>query len=350
MNTDTGLAVAISGGMDSLLALALLKERDAAAMAVHAHFLPPNEERRGKAGDLRELCDGLGVAFHEIDLSEAFEAGVIAAFVRDYDQGLTPNPCAHCNRLMKFGMLTDKAFELGATGLATGHYARLADDPEFGRMLMRGLDPAKDQSYFLSLVDKKRLERATFPLGEIHKRDVPDLLAKRGLTPPLKTESQEVCFVPGDDYRAFLESRGVDSDQDGPILKDGREIGRHDGLWRFTLGQRRGIRVPWSEPLYVMAKDAGRNALITGTADELARHGCTAGALNLLTPLAKWPEEIYVQTRYRQKAKPAAARLDKDRLILEFKTPQTLPTPGQIAAVYDPRGMVLAGGVIEPEA
>jgi tRNA-specific 2-thiouridylase len=340
-------AVAVSGGSDSLLALALLAEQDKAVMALHAHFLPPDKEETRRAAKLEAECARLGAEFHVADLSARFEAEVIDPFVRDYLCGLTPNPCAHCNRLMKFGALMDAALELGADGLATGHYARLENDVRFGRMLARGLDASKDQSYFLSLVSRERLERADFPLGGVLKRDVPDMLAKRGLEPPLPSESQEVCFVPGDDYRDFLASRGVDAAGEGPILKDGREIGRHDGLWRFTLGQRRGMRVPWSEPLYVVGKDARRNALIAGTAEELAASGCRAGGLNLFAPPEAWPERVFVQTRYRQQAKPAAARVEAGRLRIEFETPRTLPTPGQIAAVYDERGVVLAGGVIE---
>jgi tRNA-specific 2-thiouridylase len=173
------------------------------------------------------------------------------------------------------------------------------------------------------------------------------MLAARGLTPPLKAESQEVCFVPDDDYRAFLRARGLDRPHEGPIIKDGREIGRHHGLWNYTLGQRRGIRVAWSEPLYVIGKDSRQNALLVGGADELPARGCIVRDLNFMVPIKSWPGEIFVQTRYRQKARPATADLLDSRLVLSFTEPQTLPTPGQIAAVYDGEGLVLAGGIIE---
>jgi len=341
------IAVAVSGGSDSLLALALLKEQGLAAMALHAHFLPPDSESKRRVEALADMCQGLGVAFHDIDLHERFEAEVIRPFVDGYAGGFTPNPCAHCNPLMKFGALMDEAERLGAGGLATGHYANIVEHPEFGPMLARGADPAKDQSYFLSLVPRERLERAVFPLGGAFKKDVPGLLAQRGLTPPLPAESQEVCFVPGDDYRAFLTARGIDANQQGPILKDGEQIGRHQGLWRYTLGQRRGIGVSWPEPLYVIGKDMRSKALITGTARELEAHGCLVGQVNLLAQFATWPDALTAQTRYRQKAKPVAASLESGRLRLSFKTPQSLPTPGQIAAVYGPGGLVLAGGVIQ---
>lgn len=347
MNIDNGYAVAVSGGQDSLLALALLKEQGAAALALHAHFIPPNEAAIEKARALREQCRSLGVEFYEADLSREFEAGVVAPFVADYAAGLTPNPCAHCNRVMKFGALMDKALELGAGGLATGHYARIVEHPDYGPALARGFDRSKDQSYFLSLVHRRAIERSHFPLGETNKRDVPEMLASRGLTPPLESESQEVCFVPGDDYRAFLRGRGLDSPQEGPILKDGREIGRHEGLWNYTLGQRRGIRVAWSEPLYVIGKDSDLNALIVGAKDELPAFGCSAGDVNFMVPLETWPGEIFAQTRYRQKARPVTAKMRDGRLALSFMEPQTLPTPGQIAVVYDGAGLVLAGGIIQ---
>lgn len=343
------LAVAVSGGMDSLLALALLSQRGEAAMALHARFLPPDDAGKRRAAELAAICSRLGVEFREIDLCEAFEAAIIEPFVRDYLRGLTPNPCAHCNRLIKFGMLMDAAINLGAGGLASGHYARLVRDSELGLMLARGRDLSRDQSYFLSLVPRDRLPRAAFPLAEIMKSDVPAMLAERDLTPPIERESREICFVPGDDYRGFLAARDQDAADGGPILKDGIEIGRHEGLWRHTLGQRRGMGVAWSEPLYVVGKDIERNALIAGEAEALASSGCLVQALNLFAPLDKWPAEVLVQTRYRQQAKPATARMEDCRLRLTFKVPQTLPTPGQVAAVYDSRGLVLAGGIIESQ-
>ncbi|MBU1249103.1 MAG: tRNA 2-thiouridine(34) synthase MnmA, partial [Proteobacteria bacterium] len=186
------LAVAVSGGMDSLLALALLKERGGDLLAVHGFFLPQKNE--DTAARLAGQCAALSIPFHALDLRKQFQAQVADGFVEAYAQGRTPNPCAQCNPVMKFGALFDAARSLGANRFATGHYARLLDHPDLGRLLVRGADPAKDQSYFLSLVPKALLEQAVFPLGDLHKAAVPGELARRGLTVPLPGESQEICF------------------------------------------------------------------------------------------------------------------------------------------------------------
>ena len=339
-------AVAVSGGMDSLLALALLKEQGHDLMAVHGHFLPPNPGWERVAEGLSAACDTLGVPFHALDLHEEFDAKVVAPFVRDYRAGLTPNPCAMCNPRMKFGVLFDAARKLGADRLATGHYVRMEDRGQ-GAMLMRGADAAKDQSYFLSLVPVEMLRLAEFPLAGTLKRDVLDILAGHGLTPPLPNESQEICFVPNDDYQAFLTARESMPGPGPAVLSDGTAVGRHQGLWRHTQGQRRGLGIAWTEPLYVLDKDVAANTLVVGTRDELDAHGCVAGEVNLMSPVETWPEVVLVQTRYRQKAKPGRVVLEDGRLRFIFLEPHVRPTPGQVAAVYDEAGTVLGGGVIE---
>jgi len=345
------VAVAVSGGMDSLLALALLKESGAEVLGLHGFFLPPDAAAQERVEALSAQCARLGVEFQALDLSSEFRERIIRPFAREYAAGRTPNPCAACNPGMKFGLLFDHARTLGADCLATGHYARILDHPACGRVLARGADPAKDQSYFLSLVPWERLKRAVFPLGDIHKKDVPAMLAARGLTPPLSVESQEICFVPGDDYCAFLEAEapglGVDLPGEGPILdREGRELGRHRGLWRHTPGQRRGLGVAHSEPLYVLAKDPERNALVAGPDSAARAAGCTAEQVNLLVPAERWPAAPLVRTRFRQEAKPCRAEFFGAALRMVFAQPRSLPAPGQVAALYDPDGTVLAGGVI----
>lgn len=349
------IAVAVSGGMDSLLSLALLKERGVEVLAVHGFFLP--EKNEATAGKLAERCAGMGIEFHALDLRDEFERLVAGEFIASYLAGRTPNPCAACNRAMKFGVLFEQAKSLGATHLATGHYARLLDHPETGRLLVRGADPAKDQSYFLSLVPGAALERTVFPLGDMRKADVPAELERRGLEPPLPSESQEICFVPDDDYQAYLEHAGAGFTGgllgEGPMtLVDGREVGRHGGLWRYTQGQRRGLGIAWSEPLYVIDKDLAANRLIVGPRTELFCAGCVASAVNCLVAPQHWPAEVYVQTRYRQQAAPASATLESGKLVITFCEPQSRPAPGQVATVYGRAGagmgdMVLAGGVVD---
>ncbi|WP_243547120.1 tRNA 2-thiouridine(34) synthase MnmA [Pseudodesulfovibrio tunisiensis] len=341
------IAVAVSGGMDSLLSLVLLKEQGLDVFAVHGHFLPPGPDWERVTQGMGEACARLGVPFHALDLHREFHDRVIAPFVSAYARGLTPNPCAACNPSMKFGVLFERAEALGADSLATGHYVRIEERPGLGRMLVRGADLSKDQSYFLSLVPIERLRRAHFPLADKFKRDTMETLARHGLEPPLPSESQEICFVPGDDYQAFLMERGRLPGGGPIVLEDGTEVGRHQGLWRHTQGQRRGLGIAWKEPLYVLDKDVKRNALIVGPKIALAAPGCRVRDVNLLTSSENWPETVLVQTRYRQQAKPSRYHFEGDALVLDFIEPHTRPTPGQVAALYTEDGAVLAGGIIQ---
>lgn len=344
------IAVAVSGGTDSFFTLELLRERGESVLAVHGFFLPPTDAARAAVRELDARCAAVGVPFHAVDLSREFEREVIAPFAHAYAHGHTPNPCALCNPAMKFGLLFDAARGLGATRIATGHYATLTGTGDAVR-LSRGADPAKDQSYFLSLVPRGRLARAVLPLGGWTKDGVRAALDERGLTPPLSSESQEICFVPGDDYCAFLQARGTALPGPGPItLADGTEVGRHDGLWRYTLGQRRGIGVAWSEPLYVVAKDMDTNRLVVGPRSALDAPGCTATTVNVLVPPEDWPDTVLAKTRYRQRPARVRAALAHDALRIHFLEPQTMPAPGQIAALYDAHGTVLAGGIITEDA
>ncbi|NDY58677.1 tRNA-specific 2-thiouridylase [Desulfovibrio sulfodismutans] len=350
------IAVAVSGGTDSLMALALLREAGHAVMAVHARFLPrrndglPDDSDRAAQG-LAALCDRLGLPFFDLDVRADFEAAVIAPFVAAFASGHTPNPCSQCNPRLKFGVLAERARSLGARRLATGHYARLEVSAEGGVRLFPAADHTRDQSYFLALVPPHDLARTVFPLSGRLKSHLAAELAARGLTPPLPRESREVCFIPGDDYRAFLLSRHVALSGPGPILlADGREVGRHAGLWRHTVGQRRGLGVSFREPLYVLARDVARNALVVGVRAELDATGCQARDVNFLADAAVWPEQLLVQTCYRQRPRPARVTVvrgpDGDVLDVSFAAPAPRPAPGQTLVVRDAAGMVLAGAVL----
>ncbi len=341
------IAVAVSGGMDSLLSLVQMKEQGHDLIAVHGHFLPPNPAWKKVADGLTVVCDKLGVPFHALDLHEVFERKVVAPFVDDYRAGLTPNPCALCNPRMKFGVLFDEVVKLGAKGISTGHYVRMEEREGFGRMLVRGVDLSKDQSYFLALVPIDVLRKAHFPLAETYKKDVLALLAEHDLEPPIPSESQEICFVPKDDYQSYLLDRAKMPSGGPAVLSDGTVVGKHKGLWRHTQGQRRGLGIPWKEALYVIDKDVANNALIVGPKDELEAPGCVAGDINLMVDVALWPEMVLLQTRYRQKAKPSRFELRDGKLFFHFIESHTRPTPGQIAVAYTEDGAVLGGGVIE---
>lgn len=341
------IAVAVSGGSDSLLSLALLRRAGRDVIALHAHFLPPDARGRALAEAIAAQCAVLDVPFTAVDLSQAFQDRVIGPFARAYAAGLTPNPCALCNRQMKFGLLLEKAEELGAAQLATGHYARLETDAA-GVTLYRGDDATRDQSYFLSLVPATALGKAVFPMARRHKSGNAAALAELGLTPPLPRESREICFVPNDDYRTFLEASGLELTGPGPIvLADGRQVGRHDGLWRHTIGQRRGLGIAYAEPLYVLAKHAADNALVVGPKQELLSRDCRTAPANFLVAYEDWPEAVAVQTCYRMRPRPAVVtRGPADELTIVFDEPVARPTPGQLAVVSDASGRILAGATI----
>ena len=355
-------AVAVSGGVDSLYALVSLKEQGEAVLALHGRMLPPDLAPPGYEAMLERLektCAALDIPLAVIDCVDAFADAVINPFVRAYAAGTTPNPCAHCNAAIKFGLLLDRARELGAARLATGHYVRLEqagehdkDGPDlYAPALYAGQDASKDQSYFLSLVPLEKLRFAVAPLARKNKDEIRAYLAALGITPPAPGESQEICFVPNDDYRAFLLDRaaklGVALPGPGPVvLPDGKRIGAHNGLWQYTEGQRKGLGIAWSEPLYVLAKDLAANALVTGGAACLSGAEIHAGECNFLVPMAAWPETVLLRTRFRQVPRPARARFEDGVLVLREEAPSGPYARGQIATVYGPDLRVLASGVI----
>ena len=359
----TTVAVALSGGLDSLMSAWLLREQGYAVIGVHGMFIPKAVANEA----LQEACDFLNIPLHILDLREAFQKNVIDPFIQTYLQAKTPNPCALCNPALKFGLLVDESLRLGAEYLATGHYARIGQfklpspgqfTPEAEGQGFWTIYPAqdldKDQSYFLALVPQERLKRVIFPLQDREKPELRALAEKLGLPIPEPKESQEICFVPNDDYRAFLENSGCKLPQGGPILlPSGLEVGRHKGLWQYTEGQRRGLGIAAPAPLYVIAKDVANNALIVGTKEHLASYQCEAEGLNIFVPYEYWPNEVMVRVRYRQKAVPAqvvifasAKNGEQSRMRITFNQAQDPPAKGQLAVVYHPQGFILAGGII----
>ena len=335
--------VAVSGGADSLLALLLLRDQGARPHALHGCFLPPGEGERALQKELASVCQRLDVPLHIHDFSREFHHRVITPFLQDYARGVTPNPCALCNRRVKFGLLLDKARELGGDSLATGHYALVTPEPA----LYRGLDPAKEQSYFLALLTRRQLARAVFPLGSWRKEEAKRELWRRVGPPPAFSESQEVCFIPDNDYRRFVREQAEGLPVPGPIRdSSGRYLGEHSGLYRYTLGQRRGLGIPSSGPLYVLKKELETNTLVVGAGDELGSSGCTVRDMNPLLQPGDWPERVFVQGNYRQTPREAEIALSGERAEVRFLQPSPLPTPGQVMAFYSEDGRVLGGGII----
>ena len=375
MNTNNThaatVAVAVSGGVDSLCALVMLRKAGFRVLALHGLFLPDGPIC-APAG-LAEACNALGVPLHVADLRAAFQREVLTPFAAAYAQGRTPNPCAYCNRAIKFGVLLDTARDLGADKLATGHYARLVPGPEAPTgegaealpLLASATDAAKDQSYFLSLVPRQRLNRALFPLHGQTKEQTRAMVAAAGLQVPLPSESQDICFAPpvaqpgasaAEAYRPFLErhwqAAGTIPPGAGPVLlRDAqgnqREIARHKGLWRYTEGQRKGLGIAHTEPLFVLRKDSATNTLVVGPRALLGITSCHTGPANIALPPDLWPEKLLVRLRHRQRPCPASVRVEDERLHVMLKEPQFPTAPGQVAAVYDEEGRVLAAGVVE---
>jgi tRNA-specific 2-thiouridylase len=298
--------------------------------------------------DARRVASRLGIAHYIVNLERRFAEQVVADFVGEYIRGRTPLPCVHCNSDLKFAALVERAEGFGADAVATGHYARVVRG-EPGYALRRGLYAPKDQSYFLFSLTQAQLARALFPLGGLSKPDVREMARARRLPVADKRDSNEICFVPNDDYAAFVARRAPGAARPGPIVDaTGRVVGKHTGVLHFTIGQRKGLGLAAGVPLYVTAIDAGTNTVVAGPRERLERRGLTASRVNWIAgeaPLV--PVRAHVQIRSRHQAAAAIVTpLDGGRAGVEFDEPQSAITPGQ-AAVFYSGDEVLGGGWID---
>jgi tRNA-specific 2-thiouridylase len=285
----------------------------------------------------RETCHRLGLAHVTLDLREAFRRAVVEPFVRGYARGETPNPCVRCNGGFRFAELLAFARRAGATTLATGHYARIVR--RRGRLLLaRGVDPAKDQSYMLARLDPAKLERIRFPLGGQTKTQTRLEAAGAGLAVAGRAESQEACFLAGDDYRAFLERRGLVARDGAVVDEQGELLGRHQGYWRFTPGQRRGLGIGGGEPLYALRTDATTNTVVVGPRAALARTTVRAAG-RLYVPV----ERAQVKVRYRSPTIGAEVESTVRGFVLRLDEPAYGVAPGQTAVLYEDDAVVGCG-------
>src|SRR5262249_11182088 len=274
------------------------------------------------------------------DLREDFRRAVVEPFVRGYARGETPNPCMRCNGAFRFGRLLAFARQAGADALATGHYARIVEHR--GRTLLaRAIDPQKDQSYMLARLDPGRLDRIVFPLGEQRKGETRAEAERAGLAVARRGESQEACFLAGDDYRAFLERHGLAAHEGAIVDEDGRELGRHSGHWRFTPGQRKGLGVPATQPLYALRSDTRTNTVVVGPRASLARTTVEAAG-RLHVPV----ERGDVKLRYRSEPVPARVDATARGFRLELDKPSYGVAPGQAAVLYEGDVVVGAGRIL----
>jgi len=342
------VAVALSGGVDSAVAALLLKGRGHRVVALHMSLAPDDPGQPSES--VRILAERLGIPLHGVDLRHAFREQVIQPFLKVYRQGMTPNPCVLCNPRIKFLLLRRYALDLGVPWLATGHYARIAPPESGGRLrLLRGRDRAKDQSYFLFGLTQEQLSHAVFPVGALFKGEVRKIAASAGLAVSARSESQEICFIPDNDYRRFLEEHiGTDLlSSRGPVLDvEGRQVGEHDGIHRFTIGQRRGLGIPSSAPYYVVGLDPETNTVRVGRRKDLRRREFVVTDINWVgIPAPTGPLEALVQVRSRHQEAPAMLAPNTKQMRVRFHEPQTAITPGQAAVFY--RGeKVLGGGMI----
>jgi tRNA-specific 2-thiouridylase len=340
------IAVAMSGGVDSSVTAALLKQQGHDVIGITMQLFAPLNQGVGTAvHDAAAVAGHLGIPHHIADFETPFNSLIIDDFINEYRCGHTPNPCVLCNRHIKFGLLLDKARELGAEQLATGHYVRKTVDDTGRWHLHMARNRHKDQSYFLYTLTQQRLAHLLFPLGEFEqKEEVRSLARELDLPVAEKGDSQEVCFIPNDDYIAFLERRGDMTAGMGNIVHmDGKIIGRHNGIHRYTIGQRKGLGIAWSEPLYVVAIDAQQNTVIVGEQPHVLADGLIAGDISWVDmPLE--PEGDYTcKIRYRHQPVACRIRHANDGFCeVHFDLPQKAVTPGQSLVIY--RGDEVLGG------
>ncbi len=343
--------VAMSGGVDSSVAAAFVRERGDEAVGVTMKILARTETGFGCCGspadidDAKRVAERLGIVHYVSDMAEIFASKVIRPYLDAYLGGTTPNPCVECNRSLKFGHLLALSEAWGCDAVATGHYARV----ENGR-LMKALDPAKDQSYFLYSLDAKALSRAEFPVGGMSKDAVRAKARELGLKTADKAESMETCFVPNRDVRGFVAAHAEATDPGiaaGPIRdRSGREVGRHTGLASYTVGQRSGLGLNGPEPRYVLRIDAASNAVIVGGVDELQMKTITVGALTFNGERNGGTFRGEVRIRHRHTPAAASIELKNDgTATMIFDVPQRAPAPGQSAVIYS-GDMVVGGGTI----
>ncbi|MCY3574785.1 MAG: tRNA 2-thiouridine(34) synthase MnmA [Chloroflexi bacterium] len=351
------VVVAMSGGVDSSVAAALLARAgyDVVGMmmrlwsepamggAAHNRCCTPTQ-----MSDARRIADQLGIPFFVLDTQDVFRGTVVQAFIAGHRSGDTPNPCLECNRRIRFEWLLNHALALDADYLATGHYARITRDAAGGWQLRRGRDDNKDQSYVLSVLGQAQLSRAMFPVGGYPKAQVRALAAELGLDVAGRQDSQDLCFLGQGDYRDFLRLHAPDVMRAGPIMTTtGNMLGEHGGLANYTIGQRKGLGLSYREPLYVLATNPLRNALIVGTRDQLGRDFLTAEGVNWVSG-APPDSQFRAQVKIRYRAQPQPAEVlapSADSFEARFDEPQRDITPGQAAVIYAD-DICLGGGII----
>ena len=353
------VVVAMSGGVDSSVAAALLKEEGYQVIGVTMQIWPSGKygDRfggccgTGAVEDAKKVAYKLGIPHYVMNFRDIFAQKVIANFCEEYRLGRTPNPCIRCNQYIKFDALRERAKELGADLVATGHHARIERDEAKGiHRLKKGVDQQKDQSYFLYPVTQEQLSHILFPIGNLTKEEVRKIAKELKLPVATKPESQDICFIPDDNYAEFLKDYIPQAAEPGPILNEqGGILGSHQGILFYTIGQRKGLGISTKEPLYVIAIEPERNAIVVGSKEKALGDELIASSLNWITITGlTQPITAKAKIRYRHsEAEATVVPLDEDRVYVKFKKPQLAITPGQAIVFYD-SDIVIGGGTIEP--
>lgn len=357
------IVVAMSGGVDSSVAAAMLVEQGHDVIGVSMQLY---DQSAGQASfgsccslddlhDARRVAHSIGIPHYILNFEREFEDQVVSNFVQEYAAGRTPIPCARCNSDLKFATLAERAAGFGADRVATGHYARVEHDADTGRTLLkRGVDSAKDQAYFLFSLTQEQLAHAAFPVGDISKDVVRDYARRFGIAVADKPDSQEICFVPDDDYATFVGSRAPGVVSAGAIVdQEGHRVGTHDGIHRFTVGQRKGLGLsnsPDGSPRYVVALRPVDQQVVVGPRTALERITLTASSVNWIVSPTDAPRRVTAQIRHRHRAAAAFVRPLENtgtaRAEVVFDEPQLAVTPGQAVVFYD-GDVVIGGGWID---
>jgi tRNA-uridine 2-sulfurtransferase len=364
------VAIALSGGVDSSVAAAILKETGCDLVGFSMQLW--DQRRNGPAGgaiqpgrccsiedlyDAREVAARLGIPYYVVDFQEEFERTVVNDFVENYRNGLTPSPCVLCNSHMKFDRLLRMAEEIQVPRVATGHYARVTWDEESERYLLwQARDKKKDQSYFLFELNQSQLAKAIFPLGDLDKQQVREIARRYGLPVADKPESQEICFIPDGDYAAFVERHyeeiaGLSAEKlfaPGPIINsEGRVMGTHPGIHHYTIGQRKGLGIAHSAPLYVLELRPVENTVVVGERSQLGKRGCRVERTNWISiPRLEESMRVHAKIRSRHPEAPATiAPVENETIEVMFDFPQTAISPGQACVFYQSEKVVGGGWI-----
>lgn len=358
--TEKRALIGMSGGVDSSVAAYLTMAQGYRCMGATMRLfdnsiLDTDQESTccslEDVEDARAVAHRLGIPFYVFNFSDAFRCQVMDKFVRCYESGLTPNPCIDCNRHLKFRSLLDRALVLGCDYIVTGHYARVCRDEETGRYLLKkAMDSAKDQTYFLACLDQDQLAHTLFPLGSLTKDQVRAIAAEQGFINAKKHDSQDICFVPDGDYKAFLERYTRKSYSSGDFLDgEGRVVGRHQGAVGYTLGQRKGLGLAMGAPVYVCGKDMDANTVTVGPNESLFRKAFRANEWNWYPfPALSAPMRVCAKTRSRMIEQPATVYPEENGFArVAFDEPQRAITPGQAVVLYDGDTVVGGGSITE---